>query len=67
MANATPLGQTGLQGWRREAGRRDLPAGREARTLTKIRYEPPSGCFFVLAVLYVVKTIAAAARQARHG
>jgi hypothetical protein len=66
MANATDIGQAGLQGWREKvadavsepvAKRAPLDEG-QVRALI-------GGAFFVLSVVYVYKTLEAAAREAR--
>jgi hypothetical protein len=68
MANATQLGQTGLQGWREKVadGISQPVANRAPLEEDQVR-AIVGAAFFVLAVLYVVKTISAAARQAREG
>jgi hypothetical protein len=40
MANATQLGQTGLQGWREKVADGISSQSQTVRPLTKIRYEP---------------------------
>jgi hypothetical protein len=66
MANATDIGQAGLQGWREKladavsepvAKRAPLDEG-QVRALI-------GGAFFVLSVIYVYKTLEAATREAR--
>jgi hypothetical protein len=68
MANATQLGQTGLQGWREKVadGISQPVANRAPLDEDQVR-AIVGAAFFVLAVLYVVKTISAATRQARQG
>ena len=68
MANATQLGQTGLQGWREKVadGISQPVANRAPLDEDQVR-AIVGAAFFVLAVLYVVKTISAAMRQARQG
>jgi hypothetical protein len=67
MARATELGQTGLQGWREGRGR-NRPASRKTRSSRRGQVRAMIGAaFFVLAVVYVLKTIAAATRQAQRG
>ena len=68
MANATQLGQTGLQGWREKVadGISQPVANRAPLDEDQVR-AIVGAAFFVLAVLYVVKTISAATRQAREG
>ena len=68
MANATQLGQTGLQGWREKvADGISEPVARRAPLDEDQVRAIVGAAFFVLAVLYVVKTISAATRQAREG
>ena len=66
MPTATQLGQTGLQGWREKladgiaepvADHAPLDAEQVRATLGAV--------FFVLSVIYVVKTVMAAAGEAR--
>jgi hypothetical protein len=66
MADATRIGEAGLQGWREKvadavsepvAKRAPLDEG-QVRGLI-------GGAFFVLSVIYVVKTLSAATREAR--
>ena len=67
MASATRIGTAGLQGWRRKVGdavaepvAQRTPLGRDqVRALL-------GGLFFVLSVMYVVKTLTAAAGQVRQ-
>ena len=68
MANATQLGQTGLQGWREKVadGISQPVANRAPLEEDQVR-AIVGAAFFVLAVVYVVKTISAATRQARQG
>ena len=68
MANATQIGQTGLQGWREKVadGISQPVANRAPLDEDQVR-AIVGAAFFVLAVLYVVKTISAATRQARQG
>lgn len=68
MANATQLGQTGLQGWREKvADGISQPVANRAPVDEEQVRAIVGAAFFVLAVLYVVKTISAATRQARQG
>jgi hypothetical protein len=68
MANATQLGQTGLQGWREKvADGISQPVAQRAPLEEDQVRALVGAAFFVLAVLYVVKTISAATRQARQG
>ena len=66
MTTATELGQTGLQGWRQKvADGISAPVAKRA-PLEEDQVRAVIGiAFFVLAVIYVVKTISAATRQAR--
>jgi len=68
MANVTELGQTGLQGWREKVadGISQPVANRVPLDEDQVRAVIGTA-FFVLAVIYVVKTISAATRQARRG
>ena len=67
MPTATTLGQTGLQGWREKVAdgiaepvaRRAPLDSEQVRALLGI-------VFFVLSVVYVVKTLTAATREARQ-
>jgi hypothetical protein len=68
MTTATEIGQTGLQGWRAKvADAVSRPVSRRAPIEEEQVRALVGAAFFVLAVLYVVKTISAAARQTRHG
>ena len=68
MANATQLGQTGLQGWREKvADGISQPVANRAPVDEEQVRAIVGAAFFVLAVLYVVKTISAATQQARQG
>jgi hypothetical protein len=66
MTTATELGQTGLQGWREKvADGISRPVAKRA-SLEEDQVRAVIGAaFFILAVIYVVKTISAATRQAR--
>ena len=66
MTTATELGQTGLQGWREKvADGISRPVAKRA-PLEEDQVRALIGvAFFVLALVYVVKTISAATRQAR--
>lgn len=68
MATATQIGQAGLQGWREKVadGISQPVANRAPFDEDQVRAVVGAG-FFVLAVIYVVKTISAATRQARQG
>jgi hypothetical protein len=66
MASATRIGTAGLQGWRRKVGdavaepvaQRTPLGGEQVRALV-------GAVFFVLSVMYVVKTVSAASRELR--
>jgi hypothetical protein len=67
MATATQLGQAGLQGWREKVadGIAEPVAQRAPMDADQVR-ALLGAVFFVLSVLYVVKTVAAATREARE-
>ena len=67
MATVTELGQTGLQGWRQKLadGISQPVANRAPLEEDQVR-AVIGAAFFVLAVVYVAKTISAATRQARR-
>jgi hypothetical protein len=67
MATATELGKTGLQGWREKVadGISQPIANRAPLDEDQVR-AVVGAAFFVLAVIYVAKTISAATRQARQ-
>ena len=66
MTTATELGQTGLQGWREKvADGISRPLAKRAPVEEEQVRAVIGAAFFVLAVIYVVKTISAATRQAR--
>jgi hypothetical protein len=68
MANVTELGQTGLQGWREKvADGISQPVAKRAHLDEDQVRAVIGAAFFVLAVIYIVKTISAATRQARQG
>jgi hypothetical protein len=68
MANVTELGQTGLQGWREKvADGISQPVAKRAPLDEEQVRAVIGAAFFVLAVIYIVKTISAATRQARQG
>jgi hypothetical protein len=68
MPTVTTLGQTGLQGWREKVadGIAEPVAKRAPLESEQIR-ALLGAAFFVLSVVYVVKTLTAAARAARQG
>jgi hypothetical protein len=66
MTTATELGQTGLQGWREKvADGISRPVARRAPVEEDQVRAVIGAAFFVLAVIYVLKTISAATRHAR--
>jgi hypothetical protein len=67
MATATQLGQAGLQGWREKVadGIAEPVARRAPLEADQVR-ALLGAVFFGLAVMYVVKTVAAATREARE-
>jgi hypothetical protein len=68
MATATRLGQTGLQGWREKmADGIAEPVARRAPLDSEQVRAVLGAVFFVLSVVYVVKTLTAATREARQG
>jgi hypothetical protein len=68
MASPTDIGQAGLQGWREKVA--DVvsePVAKRA-PLEEDQVRAAIGAiFFVLSVMYVVKTISDVTRQAREG
>jgi predicted secreted protein len=68
VATVTELGQTGLQGWREKVadGISQPVANRAPLEEDQVR-AVIGAAFFVLAVIYVTKTISAATRRARQG
>jgi len=68
MAAVTELGQAGLQGWREKVANRISQPVADRGPLNEDQVRAAVGAaFFVLSVIYVVKTISAATRQARRG
>ena len=67
MATATQVGQAGLQGWREKLanGVSEPIAGKTPLEEDQVR-ALIGGLFFVLSVIYVVKAISVAAREARE-
>ena len=66
MATVTELGQAGLQGWRgKVADGISQPVAKRAPVKEDQVRAAVGAAFFVLAVVYVIKTISAATRQAR--
>jgi hypothetical protein len=67
MATVTELGQAGLQGWREKvADGISQPVAKRAPVEEDQVRAAVGAAFFVLAVLYVIKTVSALARQARR-
>lgn len=66
MAKASQLGQAGLQGWREKVadGVAEPVAKRTKLDEDQVR-ALIGGLFFVLSVMYVIKTATVAAREAR--
>jgi hypothetical protein len=68
MASVTELGQMGLQGWReRVADGISQPVANRAPLEEDQVRAFIGAAFFVLSLMYVAKTIAAATRRARRG
>lgn len=68
MKTATEIGQTGLQGWREKVADGISPSVAKRAPVAEDQVRAAIGAaFFILAVIYVLKTISAAARQARGG
>ena len=67
MGTATRLGQAGLQGWREKVadGIAEPVAQRAPLSSEQVR-AVLGAVFFVLSVLYVVKTVTAATRETRQ-
>jgi hypothetical protein len=68
MATGTQIGQAGLQGWREKVA--DVVAQPLAKRAPMDEDQVRAligGTFFVLSVIYVVKTVSVAARGARDG
>ena len=68
MATATELGHTALQGWREKVadGIAQPVANRAPLEEDQVR-AIIGAAFFLLSVIYVAKTLAAASRRARGG
>jgi hypothetical protein len=67
MATVTELGQAGLQGWREKVANGISQPVADRAPLKEDQVRAVVGAaFFVLSVIYVVKTISAATRQARR-
>ena len=68
MATVTDLGQAGLQGWREKVANGISQPVADRAPLKEEQVRAVVGAvFFVLSVIYIVKTISAATRQARQG
>ena len=68
MAAATRIGTAGLQGWRRKVGDAVAEPLAQRTPLAREQVRAAVGAlFFALSVMYVVKTISAAARELRDG
>ena len=68
ITSATELGQTGLQGWRAKVADGISQPVADRVPLEEEQVRAVIGAtFFVLSVLYVVKTISEATRRARGG
>jgi hypothetical protein len=68
MATATELGHTALQGWREKVADGISPPVAKRAPLEEEQVRAVIGAaFFLLSVIYVIKTIYAAARHARGG
>jgi hypothetical protein len=66
MATVTELGQAGLQGWREKvADGISQPVAKRAPVEEDQVRAAVGAAFFVLAVIYVIKSISAVTRQAR--
>jgi hypothetical protein len=67
MPTATTLGQTGLQGWRAKVadGIAEPVAQRAPLDAEQVR-AALGALFFALSVMYIVKTVKAATREARE-
>ena len=66
MTTATEIGQTGLQGWREKvADGISRPVAKRAPVEEDQVRAVVGAAFFVLAVIYVVKTLSAVMRRAR--
>jgi hypothetical protein len=68
MATASELGHTALQGWREKVADGISPPVAKRAPLEEDQVRAIIGAaFFVLSVVYVAKTIAAATRRVREG
>jgi hypothetical protein len=67
MASATHVATAGLQGWRAKVGEAVAPPVAKRTPLGEDQVRAAVGAlFFVLSVLYVVKTVTAALKRARE-
>ena len=67
MASATELGTAGLQGWRAKVGDAVAKPVSQRTPLDDEQVRAAVGVlFFVLAVMYVVRTITAASQRVRE-
>jgi hypothetical protein len=68
MASTTELGKAGLQGWREKVADGVANPVSSKTPLDEDQVRAAIGAlFFVLAVLYVVKTLTQASQQVRNG
>ncbi len=66
MATATDIGSAGLQGWRQKVGDAVAEPVAQRTPLSSDQVRAAVGAlFFVLSVMYVVKTVSVAARELR--
>jgi hypothetical protein len=66
VTSATQIGTAGLQGWRRKVGDAVAEPLAQRTPLGSEQIRAAVGAlFFVLSVMYVVKTVSIAARQLR--
>jgi hypothetical protein len=67
MASATQLGAAGLQGWRAKVGEKVAPPVAKRAPVSEDQVRAAVGAlFFVLSVMYVVKTVTTAVRRVRE-
>ncbi len=68
MATVTRVGAAGLQGWRRKVGDAVAEPVAQRTPLGAEQVRAAVGAlFFVLSVLYIVKTLTVASRELREG
>ena len=66
MATATDIGSAGLQGWRQKVGDAVAEPVAQRTPLSSDQVRAAVGAlFFLLSVMYVVKTVSVAARELR--